>query len=555
MVNSMNRFRLWFLPMLTILFGSISITACGQQSQITLPAEVITATLPATLDVSATTAPSPTSQPTENTQPTPTSPPNLPTPSATSKPLSLPYTERNLPLTPNGPWLVYIKNVSAVMVVNADGTGLQQVPIRAWSVADSPANGMAAGSAEISTTTPTRSVYLLSMPDLTLKLIPLVTYPDIPDDEDYQKLLDEAFNDGGPAWSPDGRLLAFAAVIDGPSADLYVYNPSSNTLRRLTDGVNQASQPEWSPDSRWIVHREVNGWGAGCHDSGLWAAAADGSGVKWLFEPQECVNILGWVNSDTFVSYEQSPAISRLRITDLKSGESTWLFENELLDRPFFNPWTREILFSPVDPITGLTMRTYIARPPIYQPAPFSSEMITANFNPVWLPGMGLITTGYRSQTCDVVAVTTEGITTCLEDFGYPLTSPDLEYITTRNKNNLFRLHKSDGELIREIAQNSRLLSWQPDSKGLVYHTSGGNGSAQDSLYYTALPDGEPQKLITINSGAVSDYQFIWRPDSMGLFIFLREQELFYYDISKNQLLLVDEEVGLYYLAYTWAQK
>ncbi len=554
MGNIMNRFRPWFLPLLTILFGSIAIIACGQQSQITLPPTVVTATLPATLEVSATTTPSPAPRPTETTQPTPTSTPDLPTPSATSKPLSLPYTERNLPLDPNGPWLVYVKNRSAVMVVNADGTGLQQVPIRAWGVVGSIVNGLVAGSAEISTTTPARSVFLLSMPDLALKLIPLVTYPDIPDDEDYQKLLDEAFSAGGPVWSPDGRLLAFAAAIDGPSADLYVYNPSSNTLRRLTDGVNQAADPEWSPDSRWIVHREVNGWGAGCHDSGLWAAAADGSGVKWLFEG-ECVIILGWVDSDTFVSYQQTGAISKLRITDLKSGESTWLFEHELSDRPFFNPWTREILFSPVDPVTWLMMGTYIARPPLYQPAPFSSEKISAGFDPVWLRGMGLITTGYRSQTCDVVAVTTEGKTTCLEDFGNPLTSPDHEYITTRNKNDLLRLHKSDGELIREIAQNSRLLSWQPDSKGLVYQTSGGKGSAQDSLYYIALPDGEPQKLITINSGAVSDYHFIWRPDSMGLFIFHTEKELFYYDISKNQLLLVDEEVGPYYLAYTWAQK
>lgn len=57
-----------------------------------------------------------------------------------------------------------------------------------------------------------------------------------------------------PAWSPDGRWLAFNAAIDGPSADVYVYDTSTNTIERLTDGPDQSVDLAWSPDSAYIVH-------------------------------------------------------------------------------------------------------------------------------------------------------------------------------------------------------------------------------------------------------------------------------------------------------------
>lgn len=55
-------------------------------------------------------------------------------------------------------------------------------------------------------------------------------------------------------WSPDGRLLAFAAQIDGPSSDVYTYDVISGQLRRMTDGPTQVQYVDWSPDGRWIAH-------------------------------------------------------------------------------------------------------------------------------------------------------------------------------------------------------------------------------------------------------------------------------------------------------------
>src|SRR4051794_4696477 len=61
--------------------------------------------------------------------------------------------------------------------------------------------------------------------------------------------LDEVLN---PAWSPDGNLIAFSGLVGGFN-DLFVYDLSSNALRRLTNDAYAELDPAWSPDSRQIA--------------------------------------------------------------------------------------------------------------------------------------------------------------------------------------------------------------------------------------------------------------------------------------------------------------
>ncbi len=55
-----------------------------------------------------------------------------------------------------------------------------------------------------------------------------------------------------PAWSPDGKSIAFSA-LSGGFTDLYVFNLSTNTLRQLTDDAPADLQPSWSHDGRTIA--------------------------------------------------------------------------------------------------------------------------------------------------------------------------------------------------------------------------------------------------------------------------------------------------------------
>jgi Tol biopolymer transport system component len=67
--------------------------------------------------------------------------------------------------------------------------------------------------------------------------------------------------DWGPAWSPDGKQIAFVSDRDG-NRDLYIMNvgcrdfftPCDGHIRRLTDDAGGEFDPAWSPDGQQIAY-------------------------------------------------------------------------------------------------------------------------------------------------------------------------------------------------------------------------------------------------------------------------------------------------------------
>ena len=63
---------------------------------------------------------------------------------------------------------------------------------------------------------------------------------------------------GAPAWSPDGRKLALTLSKDG-SPDIYVYNINTKNLQRLTNHYAIDTEPAWSPDGSQIAFTSDRG--------------------------------------------------------------------------------------------------------------------------------------------------------------------------------------------------------------------------------------------------------------------------------------------------------
>jgi Tol biopolymer transport system component/DNA-binding winged helix-turn-helix (wHTH) protein len=63
-----------------------------------------------------------------------------------------------------------------------------------------------------------------------------------------------------PAWSPDGRSIAFDASPDGRTA-IFTVAPEGGVLRRITEGPGDNRNPAWSRDGKWIYF-ESNSSGA-----------------------------------------------------------------------------------------------------------------------------------------------------------------------------------------------------------------------------------------------------------------------------------------------------
>ena len=73
---------------------------------------------------------------------------------------------------------------------------------------------------------------------------------------------------GAPAWSPDGQQLAFTLSKDG-DPEIYIYGLATTSLRRLTFNTAIDTEPTWSPDGRTIVFTSDRGGNPQLYQIGL----------------------------------------------------------------------------------------------------------------------------------------------------------------------------------------------------------------------------------------------------------------------------------------------
>lgn len=184
------------------------------------------------------------------------------------------------------------------------------------------------------------------------------------DGKNLRQLTNDKYGDLQPAWSPDGTKLAFASDR-GPETNLSVLK--FNRWRIAVLDINTGSvdvlpgqgglnlNPAWSPDGRQI------------------AFVSDRTGIPNIFlfdfadnQHYQLTNVLGGVSAIT----EYSPAISwarkadRIAYTNYEKGDYTiWTIENpRALKRQAFNPATSGNLVASILPtrVDTTTTRTGI---------------------------------------------------------------------------------------------------------------------------------------------------------------------------------------------------
>jgi len=63
-----------------------------------------------------------------------------------------------------------------------------------------------------------------------------------------------------PAWSPDGKQLAFVRTVNGYNHIFLVDPTTGGALIQLTSGKWDCDHPSWSPDSSWLVFASNRGY-------------------------------------------------------------------------------------------------------------------------------------------------------------------------------------------------------------------------------------------------------------------------------------------------------
>jgi len=91
---------------------------------------------------------------------------------------------------------------------------------------------------------------------------------------------DGTFGDYEPAWSPDGRHIAFVSNRELPYENIYLMEADGTDIRKLTDSRG-VSRPTWSPDGTRIAFNGMLS-GQGYWQLDIFVIDVNGTGIVTL---------------------------------------------------------------------------------------------------------------------------------------------------------------------------------------------------------------------------------------------------------------------------------
>jgi Tol biopolymer transport system component len=187
--------------------------------------------------------------------------------------------------SPDGRRLAFVRvwgGLANIYVVNADGSGLRRLA-HAFAYTPSPGDFGAGWRANPAWSPDGRKIAFVSNRDGNDDVFVVNA-----DGSGLRKLSRSRRNDRDPVWSPDARLIAFRGRREPPSEaertvcrghcmldEVYVVNTDGSELRRLTRNWKSDGPAAWSPDGRTLLFLR-----SGHPD--LWVMNADGSGQRNL---------------------------------------------------------------------------------------------------------------------------------------------------------------------------------------------------------------------------------------------------------------------------------
>jgi len=472
---------------------------------IALLAAVLAACAPAELgEIIPTRTPLP--PPTDTPPPPTVTPTTTPIPTLTPTPRPQATATPESALTRRGPWLVFnaIRQADparphGLFAVNADGSALTQL-VEDDVVGFAGQDAASPASARLAYVAATREAGAIR--ELALKIVR------VPDGQAYEaaSLLPPGYQPPGPAeaddearlalqavemqtprWASDGDHVAFVALREGPTADVYLHNLFTRSTVRLSTEPGHAVDPVWSPDGRFIVygvrHAEVEQVAAATADE-LRVAWTNGSGDRQIYEPtRDGERFFGWLayNVVLVASYARDCGYTQLRAIDVDST----------VERVLWPGFFRQAAFAPA---SGRVLLEGGALNPACEAedAPAGLHVIGAEGPPqavVFEDAPGPVQSIRWAETQGAFTVT-------LGEFGQPPSgiarvTPAGESAPLERPPGLRALNSPDGQL----------MAWY------------GDGSAGQSGLWVGPRDGLPEPIYDQSVSWVT-----WSPDSRALF-------------------------------------
>jgi len=494
--------------LIQLLLTIALITGCG----------TATPSLSPTATVTQTIAPSQTPRPTQAIIPTAT-----------------PYP----PLQTNGPYLLFPSSRGSLTIMDADGSGFEQIqlpeggyvhdlknaisPDGKWlayytGLVDQVPYNLALNlfNLDNGTSFPISNLLASGYPKNLEPLTKTIQFT--ADNKDCSNshqcrmnIIEIEFKTGIWAfdWSPNSQYFAFAAQIDDPSSDIYIYDLPNKITRRLSnEPENIGISINWSPNGEKILYESSIPSNA---YFSLYLHLADPK----IKEPMNPVAIAdesswmveyGWVDENSYLIYyigDGAPP-NHFHIINIETHQvkEVWNYSAESF---FVDLKKKTIILSPYGRIysdpnieTGIYTVSFDGN---YQKV--SNEII------YFIEGQDAVTQ-YIAITQDnqLVGVKLDGSITPLSrkpDYNVPpKSSPDGKWKIITSET-VTELYSEDLQLIKSLGIHATDIVWRPDSAGVFLYN-------YPTLYYLATNDEELKLREVCTSENCIPFEYVWLP-------------------------------------------